>query len=63
MAFIKNKSGEERIGEWVKTKKLHNSLGGTFEIGSEVRIVGYSNRGYDIEDEYGNRMTEIGYEI
>lgn len=63
MGFIPVKSSYDRVGEWTKTKMSHTSCGGTFTVGSEVKIIGASARGYDIEDEHGNRMYEIGFEI
>ena len=53
----------DRIGEWVTTKKAHTSCSGTFTIGSKVKIIGVSERGYDIEDEFGNKMREVGFII
>lgn len=62
MAFIKTKSPQ--IGDTVITKKVHSSCGGTFTRGSKVKIVGIDPiRGYAIEDEEGNYMCEIGWEI
>lgn len=62
MAFIKNNTNE--LGKWVVTTKEHSSLSGTFTVGSRVKIVDIDhNRGYTIEDKYGNRMIEIGWII
>lgn len=63
MGFVPVKSPRDMIGEWVKTKKLHSACNGMFTVGSDVKIIGVSERGYDIEDEDGNRMLEIGFEI
>jgi hypothetical protein len=52
-----------KVGEWLNTTKEHSSLSGTFDINSRVRVIGVSNRGYDIEDKNGNRMIEIGWTI
>lgn len=62
MAYIKNNE-ENRVGNWVTTEIVHSSCSGTFEIGSKVKIIGISERGYDIMDEYGNKMLEIGWVI
>jgi hypothetical protein len=66
MGYIK-KLGNYKIGDKVKTTKLHESCSGIFEIGTEVTIVDidrvYPSRGYAIEDEQGNRMIEIGWTI
>lgn len=51
MAYIKN---ESKIGKTVVLQNEHKSCAGTFEKGTEVKIIGQSERGYDIEDEYGN---------
>lgn len=62
MAFVKHILPE--IGDWVVTKKTHTNIGvGTMEVGTEVRIIGVSERGYDIEDDEGNIVCEIGWEI
>jgi len=62
MAYIK-KSGKQ-IGDWVYTTKVHESLAGTFTIGSYVQIIEIDPmRGYGIQDADGNRMIEIGWEI
>lgn len=63
MAYIKNNNQYE-IGRWTITKKEHSALNGTFTKGSRVKIVDIDPvRGYAIEDEYGNRVSEIGWEI
>ena len=62
MAYIATKRNE--IGDWVLTKKRHESMAGTFTTGSKVKIIDINPiRGYDIEDECGNKMYEIGWEI
>lgn len=60
MAFVKN--DDIKIGDTVKTTKVFSSFAGKFEKGSIVKVVGISDRGYDIEDEYGNRVIEIGWD-
>ena len=66
MAFIKNsgikKNDNIKIGDTVKTTKVFSSFAGKFEKGSIVKVVGIGDRGYDIEDEYGNRVTGIGWD-
>jgi len=62
MAYIKKASN--KIGTWVITSIFHESCDGYFTIGSKVKIIGVNPiRGYDIEDEEGNRMYEIGWVI
>jgi len=50
-------------GDVVITEKEHSSCSGTFEIGTKVTVIGRTERGYDIEDEFGNKMYEIGWVI
>ena len=53
-----------KIGDWVITKKRHESMAGVFTKGSKVKIIDINLiRGYAIEDEYGNKMYDIGWEI
>lgn len=59
MAFIKN-NGEQ---DWIKTTKIHESCSGYFEVGTLVKITGKTERGYNIEDEFGNKINEIGWII
>lgn len=61
MAFIKYRTPE--IGDWVVTKKIHSNGAGYMDVGTEVKIIGVSIRGYDIEDDEGNIVREIGWEI
>lgn len=62
MAYIAVK--KNKIGDWVITTKRHESLSGTFTAGSNVKIIGINPiRGYAIEDERGNKMYDIGWEI
>lgn len=61
--YIKSNKGRE-IGDWVKTTKRHASMAGRFTVGTKVQIIGIDPmRGYAIQDEFGNRMIEIGWEI
>jgi len=63
MAYIKPTNGN-KIGDWVITRKRHESMAGIFTEGSKVKIIGIDPiRGYDIEDEQGNKMLEIGWKI
>ena len=62
MAYIAAK--KNKIGDWVITTKKHESIAGTFTMGSKVKIIGINpNRGYVIEDECGNKLYGIGWEI
>ena len=42
--------------------KKVDSCAGYFEKGTKVKVIGKSYRGYDLEDEYGNRVIETGYD-
>ena len=53
-----------KIGDWVVTSKKHESMDGVFTNGTKVKIIDVDDmRGYAIEDEFGNKMYEIGWEI
>lgn len=61
--YIKKESGLN-IGDWVETTVEHESLSGTFTVGSKVKIIDIDPmRGYSIEDEAGNRILEIGWTV
>jgi len=62
MGYVKYKNGYE-IGDRTKTTVIHESSAGYFEIGTEVTVIGIGERGYDIKDDEGNRILEIGWEI
>jgi len=60
--FISN--NKPQIGDWVITTKNHSCLNGTMVKGTKVKIIDIDwMRGYGIEDEDGNRVIEIGWEI
>ena len=58
MAYIENKNGFE-FGEWVVTKRKIASCLAHFKAGTKVKVVGKSYRGYDLEDEFGNRIISM----
>lgn len=61
--YIKKESGFN-IGDWTETTEKHESLCGTFTVGSKVKIIDIDpTRGYSIEDEAGNQMWEIGWTV
>lgn len=63
MAFIPANK-QPKVGDIVILKREHSSLAGTFEVGTEVQIVGYDAlRGFDIRDEFGNTMKECGFDL
>ena len=59
--FVKTKKPE--IGDWVVTTRELESCAGKFEAGSKVKIISVGDRGYEIVDELGNTMCEIGWVI
>jgi hypothetical protein len=61
MAYIPNRIGFG-LGEIVVTAKRVECLAGYFEEGTKVEIIGVSERGYDLQDEYGNRIIETGFD-
>lgn len=62
MGYIKNSTND--ISDVVTTTREHSSLLGKFTKGSRVKIVDIDPvRGYTIEDENGNRVSEIGWII
>lgn len=62
--YIEKKNNKARkVGDWVTTEQRHESCRGIFTPGSYVKVIGITERGYDIEDEYGNRMCEVGWII
>ncbi len=62
MAFVKT-TDTHNIGDKVITTRKHENFAGYMEIGTEVTIVDISERGYAIEDDEHNRITEIGWII
>lgn len=61
MAYIANHIGFG-FGEIVVTSRKVECLAGYFEEGTKVEIIGVSERGYDLQDEYGNRILETGFD-
>ena len=61
MAFIKHNTPD--VGDWVTTKMTHTNCAGTMEVSTRVQIIGIGIRGYDIQDDEGNIVREIGWEI
>lgn len=49
---------ERMIKKYGICKKI---CAGYFEKLTKVKVIGKSYRGYDLEDEYGNRIIETGY--
>ena len=61
MAYIKHDNGFQ-AGDIVLTSRKVDSYAGYFEKGTLVCIVNISERGYDLEDAHGNRITETGFD-
>lgn len=60
MAYIKNNN--IGVGDWVITNRKVDSCAGYFEEGTKVKVVDITTRGYDLVDEYGNRVIETGWD-
>ena len=60
--FIKN-GNSHKIGDWVTTTMDHECLAGTMLKGSRVMVTDVGPRGYNIKDEEGNIVIEIGWTI
>lgn len=51
-------------GDVVITTIMHQSFANFFPVGTKVTVIDCDDiMGYDIEDEHGNRIDEIGWEI
>ena len=61
MAYVRHNNGLE-VGDWGTTNRVVDSCSGYFEKGTKVKIIGVSERGYDLMDEYGNRVIETGFD-
>ena len=61
MAYIAKPIGFG-YGQIVVTSRRVESCAGYFEEGTKVEIIGVSERGYDLQDEYGNRILEAGFD-
>lgn len=63
MAYVKNPTYKGyNIGDWVVTTKKVDSLAGYFEKGTKVKVIDITHKGYDLEDEFGNQVTEAGFD-
>lgn len=61
MAFIKNKNGFE-VGDFAVTARKVKCMIGCFEKGTKVKVIGISERGYDLQDAKGNKIIETGFD-
>jgi hypothetical protein len=62
MAYIPARKGFT-IGDEIVLTKDHESLAGKFEKGTKVKIIDFDIiGGYAIQEEFGNRMIDIGWE-
>lgn len=62
MSFHKTNNAIQ-IGDRVITTIKHDCLSGYFEIGTIVTVIDITDRGYNIQDDEGNRILEIGWTI
>jgi len=61
MAYISNST--KGLGDTVVLTEAKRSLAGYFQKGSQVKIVDVDPmRGYTFEDEFGNRVSEAGFD-
>lgn len=61
MAYVKNNNSVE-VGDWAITNRKVNSCACYFEKDTKVKVVGVTERGYDLMDEHGNRVIETGWD-
>lgn len=59
MANVRTAMG---IGDWGYTAKNIKNHAGSFEEGIKVRVIGISKEGFDLEDEYRNRVLGCGFD-
>lgn len=63
--FVTKEFGPEyvfEVGDWVVTNKEVDCPAYSFKKGTRVQIIGISSRGYDLKDEYGNRLLEARWD-
>lgn len=51
-----------KIEDLVKTSRKIQCSARFFEKDTYVKIINISNRGYDLEDQFGNRIYETGFD-
>ena len=52
-----------KVGDKVRNTRILKSLGGHFEINTPLTIIDVdSMRGYSVADEFGNKITECGWD-
>lgn len=60
MSKLKSKNENE----WVLTKREHSCLARTWPAGTKVRVYGCDPiRGYNLENERGEHIDEVGWSI
>jgi hypothetical protein len=57
MAFV---STQFKVGDTIRLDERVDLTGGYFEPGTVMKIVSESHRGYDLEDDNGNKLYEYG---
>lgn len=62
--YIPNEQSSISIGDTIILNNDYSSCAGTFTKGSVVKVIDcVPMRGYGVEDEYGNKMYEMGFDI
>ena len=61
MAYINKNIGFGHGRITTTSRRVENAFG-YFEEGTKVEIVGISEKGYDLQDEYGNRIIGTGFD-
>lgn len=52
-----------RVGDTVVNTRVISSFAGRFTKGTKLKIIGVSERGYDVIDDDGHRMYECGWDF
>ena len=55
------KKAKFKVGDWVIARRKLKAEAGYFEKGTKVKVVGIGIHGYNLEDEYGNRLIDCGF--
>lgn len=64
MKYIRSEKQKKefQVGDWAVISRKVDGYRGYFEKGTKVKVIRKSfYRGYDLEDEYGNRIRDTGF--
>jgi hypothetical protein len=61
MAFINH--NKDRIGDTIILTENKSHVYGTFNVGHEMTVIGRGDRGYDLRDNDGNDLLEVGWDL